>query len=498
MKKVIILIITLSLGISVLYSQNEVDALRYSYTMPLGTARYTSMSGSFGALGADPSSVLFNPAGIGVYKTSDISLTPSFEINSNSANYLDRTRNYDYFGIKFNHISYIGALQIYNEDGTPPSNINFGFSYNKLNSFNESIIIDGINKENSITDYFAARANGIFYTDLEKTAYHALWSNLAYQQWLIDPVSPEDSISYISAFNGQYELRQKQFIERRGNQGEYNFALSGSIQHKLFLGMSLGIQNINYSEVKVLEEIDYYNIYTDFKSLRFQEEYTTSGTGYNFKLGFLYSPVEWLRVGAGLHTPTIFNLRDNCKNSLQANFKEDKNKANTHTAEGDYEYQLKTPLRFNASAAGIFENILINIDYELVNYAKAQLRVRDFLEYDNDTFYEENKNIDHIYKAASSIKIGGEYREGAFRFRLGFGYYESPYKSNEINKSYNTLSYSAGLGIRFEDAYIDIGYSLLTTNSLYYNPYSGFGIESPLAKINKIQNRIAITLGLKF
>ena len=501
MKKIAILTIGLSIIVSLSYSQNEVDALRYSYTMPVGTARYTGMAGSFGALGADPSTLIFNPAGIGVYKTSDISFTPSFEFNNSTTNYLDKTRSYEYFGMKFNHVSYIGTLPIYDELHNQHSYFNFGFSYNKLNSFNENIIIDGQNYENSITDYFAARANGIHPSMLYDE--DNFYSHLAYEQYLINPVSP-NATNYVSAFN-RYGERQKQLIERRGNQGEYNIALSGNIQHKLFLGMSLGIQDIYFREVKTLEENDPDDIIANFKSLRFKENLNTQGTGYNIKLGFLYSPVESLRIGAGFHTPTIINLHDDYSTSLKGNFdyQYDKNDSET-SLDGSYDYVLKTPAKFNASIAGIFEKFLINFDYELVNYSKAQLRVKDSWGLNNswglndDVFEYANENIDLIYKAVSNMKVGLEYREGMFKYRLGFGYFESPYKSNEINRNNYSMMYSAGLGFRFDDAYIDIGYSLLDNKDLYYNMYSGYGVESPMAKINKTQHRIAITFGVKF
>ena len=47
---------------SIMYSQNINDALNYTDNSYQGTARFNSMSGAFGALGGDLSSIAVNPA----------------------------------------------------------------------------------------------------------------------------------------------------------------------------------------------------------------------------------------------------------------------------------------------------------------------------------------------------------------------------------------------------------------------------------------------------
>ena len=47
----------------ILNAQNETDALRYSQIFPAGSARFAGLGGAFGAIGADFSTLSFNPAG---------------------------------------------------------------------------------------------------------------------------------------------------------------------------------------------------------------------------------------------------------------------------------------------------------------------------------------------------------------------------------------------------------------------------------------------------
>ena len=77
MKRYTIIILAFILSGGTLSAQNAVDALRYSRINTGGTARYMGMSGAFGALGADFTSASTNPAGIGLYRSFELSITPS-------------------------------------------------------------------------------------------------------------------------------------------------------------------------------------------------------------------------------------------------------------------------------------------------------------------------------------------------------------------------------------------------------------------------------------
>ena len=59
-------------------AQNFEDALRYSSGRIEGTARSGAMGNAFGALGGDFTGAGINPAGLGIYRSSEFALTPSF------------------------------------------------------------------------------------------------------------------------------------------------------------------------------------------------------------------------------------------------------------------------------------------------------------------------------------------------------------------------------------------------------------------------------------
>ena len=74
MKKTLLAALAISAP-AVLSAQSAVDAYQLSQTEQRGTARFMAMGGAFTALGGDLSTLNQNPAGIGVYRRSEIGAT---------------------------------------------------------------------------------------------------------------------------------------------------------------------------------------------------------------------------------------------------------------------------------------------------------------------------------------------------------------------------------------------------------------------------------------
>ena len=76
MKKIVLSVMLTLAVIAGAFAQNDLDAFRFSQTNWEGTARFMGAGGAFGAIGGDFSSLSTNPAGIGVFKKTEFSLTP--------------------------------------------------------------------------------------------------------------------------------------------------------------------------------------------------------------------------------------------------------------------------------------------------------------------------------------------------------------------------------------------------------------------------------------
>ena len=443
-------------------AQNETDALRYSFYMPSGTARVNGMAGSFGALGADPSVIGFNPASMGVYKTTQLSFSPSFKINNTESSYLG-TKNRDYSANYFdiNEASFVQAIERKN-DNIGLTYFVWGFSYNKLNKFSENVGITGINDNSSLTDWFATRANGTNYSALGDN--DPFYSHLAWETYLIDPIADTITDQYVSAYD-QYGEKQSQRITKKGSLGEYNIAIAFNFKHKIFVGMNLGIQSVNYRQ-NIISYENRENVTNGPKTFSFEDYVRTTGSGVNFKLGILY-----------YNTACATQLGDSTMTY--------------QSPEGEFEYNILSPLRANASICVIpNEHILINFDYDLANYNSIKMRSEDY------DFATETQNIINNYKVGHCVKLGAEYRLGALNMRLGGAYYTSPYKSSSPNSNSNTWLVSAGLGFRTNYFFFDIAYSYLQNSYVYYM-YEGL-VSSDPSKVKFNRHQISFTLGCKF
>ena len=124
-----------------------------------GTARFVGMGGAMGALGGDISTMGTNPAGIGLYRSSDVMTSFGFSLYGNESQYLGKKFNSDLTKGDFNNIGFVFSSKIGNE--TPLRFVNFGFNYHKAKSFNNNMRMEGNLGLYSQTYLMASQAAGI-------------------------------------------------------------------------------------------------------------------------------------------------------------------------------------------------------------------------------------------------------------------------------------------------------------------------------------------------
>ena len=260
---------------SIAIAQNEFDALRYSTLDFYGDARFNAMSGSFGALGANMSSLSINPGGIGVYKSSDFSFTPGFHYNyteSNSDGNLVTDGKLNF------HISNVGLVGNF-KAGSGWESISLGIGYNRTNNYNTSISVKSSTDSSALNSYAnELNANGGI---LEEDIFDAFpfSANLAYQTFLVNPLSG-NPYQYDNVFSNSKNITQTTTYETKGGSREMYVALGGNYSDKLYLGVLLGIPSIRYtynrSYTETSEETD---TLTEFTSFRVSDYVKTTGSG---------------------------------------------------------------------------------------------------------------------------------------------------------------------------------------------------------------------------
>jgi len=273
-----------------------------------------------------------------------------------------------------------------------------------------------------------------------------------------------------------------------GYLNEYIFSLGANYDDQLFLGATVGIPFFSYNQKTVYTEsqndfYDYLSVYDEFKS---------TATGVNLKLGLIYQPAKYIRIGAAFHTPTIYStVKESYMDSYEIlgvlldTLYYDINDASS----GRFEYQLTTPYRAMANIAFIINKYgFINLDYEFTDYSMSNLQSNTY------TFVGENDAIKGNYRDAHTIRAGGELNLSPLSLRLGYAYSTNPYRGiADINGACQTVS--AGIGLKGKTLFADIAYMYRFTKDkdVFYDATSIYPYSSTIA--NQI---FAITVGLKF
>jgi hypothetical protein len=487
MKKLVVLLIIIAATTTAI-AQNEVDALRFSRYQFGGTARSVGMGGAYGAVGADFSSLSTNPAGMALYKRSEVSFTPSF-LTSKGASTFNGTSSDDSKS-NFN-IGSIGAvLVMQNQDSRSNSdwkNFQFGFGYNRLANYNSNYFITGTNPKTSLLGQYVNWANGVAPANLGVDG--SFDTQLAYNDSLIYVKNKNGNIYSadildMATFPGVYQTKS---ISTNGYLGETVFAGSANYQDRIYFGASLGVVALKYEESATYTETDPGNKIPIFNSLTKFDHQIIKGTGINLKLGVIVRAADWLRLGAAVHTPTLYSkLNIDYYSNMSSTF-DNGFKASASSPLGQYTFDMTTPLKLIGSAAFIIgKSGLISADYEMVDYTKARLNPAA-------DFTTANQRIQDKYRSTSNIRIGGEYRFGQISFRGGYGFFGSPYSSGVNNGKADLVS--LGIGYKTQDYFVDCAFTSYSMSEDYYL----YGVDaSNKSSLKTTNNTLMVTFGLKF
>jgi hypothetical protein len=482
-------------------AQDEMDALRYSQIVPQGTARSMGFGSALGSVGGDFTSLSVNPAGIAVYRTSELTFTPSLKLGSANSSYTGSTSTDDFTRFNMNNFGLVltNAKKGKRYDNSKWKSSSFGIGFNRLGDYHRNYRYTGFNSgpsSSSGSEVFVVDANNGGDVNTNNTP-----AGLGYQTYLLEYQNPADSNSpgtFYTVVPYEAGIKQDRVVSESGRYNELAISFGGNYMEKLLIGGTIGIPTLRYKRSSTYKEstsaMGADNPF-NFNDYSYRENLVTKGTGVNLKLGFIYKATDQFRLGAAIHTPTFFSLNDEYSYEVSSMFNYNEQYSSASDI-GIYSYTLATPWRGVLSATGIIGKIgFITADFEYVGYNSARYSFGI-----EDADYEDamNQSIRKSYKGASNLRIGGEVRPtDILMVRLGFGYYGSPYK--KAVASGERIDISAGLGFRFQEWFIDLAYvnsSYKTTEQPYVLPYAG--VIVPTATVKNTRSNAALTLGFKF
>ncbi|MBR6596801.1 MAG: hypothetical protein IKK68_02465 [Paludibacteraceae bacterium] len=186
-----------------------------------------------------------------------------------------------------------------------------------------------------------------------------------------------------------------------GGTDAVNFAYAGNINNQFYFGVAVGITDLRFEKSNIYKDEEYYDDYI----------IETNGAGCNFNVGLLYQPTDFMRVGVGLQTPTLYNIDESWSFIV-----------NRDETRDDYPYKIHTPMKFSAQLGFMVgDRANIGIDYSMRNYTRmwgefANLKMR---------LLEEN--IKEICKTQHTLKVGAEVNViGGLDLRAGYAVCTAP------------------------------------------------------------------------
>jgi len=512
-KHTLLIIYFFAISMVSVFSQNHIEALRYSQQFYSSSAKSEAMGNSLSAVGADFSSYTTNPAGIAIFKRNQLAFTPNFIVSKTTSSFSSNEAKDGRIGFNFSNAGYVS---VHKTKGIIKS-FNLGIAYNSFNDFRQRVYVTANNQQASLLDYLTYNANNDRYSDFRE--------DLAYETYLLDF---EDNEYYNRVTDyAKYGNSQAKAINIKGGGGEFSFTLGFNINDVLYLGGTVGLTSINYTYNSTYSEKGFDDLWffpdvsqpndsvlVNPNSFKYTEKLETEGSGINAKFGFIFQPIKMLRIGGAIHSVTSYDFTDYYKATMHSDFPvPDENDNYTYDAEAEnaFEWRLTTPLRVNAGLAIILDAyevgkyyttpMTFSFDYEYVDYSRSFLRDVQGGDYN---FTSENNNIKSFYHETHNLRAGAEFNFGFMKLRGGYSIYSNPLNNKDIFTNAKIV-YSGGIGFSNEHTYLDLSYSYLPTKETLnlYNagdifPNNPIGnLTEPNADLTNSKQFFKLTLGLR-
>ncbi len=519
------------------FAQNTVDAYSLSQTELRGSARFMSMGGAFTALGGDISTLGQNPAGVAVYRSSEIGATLDLNFRSYETSTPYGSSKDNQTKVFCNNFGYVGTAYI----GSGLRSISWGATYGRVASFDR--VTNGYNNptSTSLTNYIASFSGGYSASDLEFGKNYNPYldsdcdwlSILAYTSGMINsrpgmPGQYQGLYQNGTVGDAMYTVRERGFVD------QYNFDIGGNVSDVVYWGIGIGVTDISYTrEAYYSESMENARIPADGGSTLTTGDagfdlYNTkhiTGSGWNFKAGVIVKPIQSLRLGFAVHTPTYYNLTHGYDAEVdysyfdpsQAESLNNPLQGNEYTEWASFESRLRTPWRLMVGAALVIGNqAIVSVDYERQAYDAMHVKYQYGYGYDDFAPDDNvNNNIKDVFRAANIVRLGLEYRvTPQFSLRAGYNAQSCNVKQAAVDGNVQVLTSgtdtsfslddkitqytSFGLGYKYKGWYFDAAYVHKNSERTFRAYTNWDGNIAPSAKVKDNFSSVVLSVGYKF
>lgn len=301
-----------------------------------------------------------------------------------------------------------------------------------------------------------------------------------------------------------------------GSKYDVLFNVGFNFGDTFFVGANLGVTSLNYNYDECYKEaaenpsafeIDFGDKgKTCFSDYRTRYSYTADGSGVFGKIGFLWRPVDGLRVGAAVQTPTIMEINERWIQDVNLNYTDASFNGSAKTPEGDYSYRLRSPYRLNAGAAFTFAGMaLLSADYEMTDYSTMKFMSKNG-GWNDDTYGKLNDEIRNRMGVSHMVRVGAEFKPvPEIAVRAGYNFTTTPEYVSEGNSKTKLNdrinAFSVGLGYSSNGSFFaDIAARMTMLADEYISPYADYlsDLASPMILNKRDIYNVTATIGWRF
>ena len=488
-----------------------------------GTARYVGMGGAMEALGADISTISSNPAGIGLFRKSYVGTSFSVVAQQDAASFSTGKKT---------TFSFDQAGFVYSSREGVNSYMNFAFNYHKSRNFNYILsAADGLSNASQNKLTYAKAKNGLLYEVDERTLVPNFDRPYAQCNQLDDIYA--SNLNYDKVENTWYAYGADDYTLNRAHKGyisEFDFNLSGNINDRVYLGMTVGVHDVNYRHYGEYDE------YTSgARKIQVADERTIEGTGYDIKAGIIFRPIEEsaLRFGLSVASPTWYKLTSSNDTYITGSNNEG-GLARSVNNNDSYEFKLYTPWKFGLSAGHtVGSMVAMGLSFEYADYSSMDTRKITGSTYDwyYDSYSESstsdndmNHHTESTLKGVATLKAGVELKPAPeMAVRLGYNYVSPMYEEegfkdgtvasegSYISSATDYTNWEAthritcGFGYSFGPLNLSMAYQYSMTNG-NFRPFMNY-VDNAVAaddniagnvKVSQKRHQVMMTLGYSF
>ena len=496
-----------------------------------GTARYVAMGGAMEALGADISTISTNPAGIGMFRHSNISLSMglvSQEGAKNAVGGSTTNASFDQLGFVYSYrsgrTSYVNLAVNYHKSRNfdmilSAANQLGNASLNKLTwaKGNMGYVYESkteVQSDGTTIDVPNFNAPYITCSQLDDLfGYNLNWDHSA-KDW-----------GYVDANDFRFDRSHEGYI------GEYDFNVSGNIDNRIYLGLTVGIHDVHYKHYS--EYVEQMPLFT----CTVGDSREITGQGIDVKGGVILRPVEYspFRIGLYVSTPTFYELKTaNYSYISDGNKRYDSGSIIDARERTNYKFRLYTPWKFGVSLGHtIGSQVALGASYEYADYGTLDSRYITGEYYDewSDSYNSKSESDrvmnDHTaktLKGVHTLKLGAEIKPVPnLALRVGYNYVSPVYqkegfKDGTLNSDGSYVSsatdytnwdatnrFTCGFGYTFDKFNVSLAYQYSNTKGTF-SPFMSyydaddptFDNVAPQVSVSNKRHQVLLTLGYTF